>query len=146
MLIRTPILALALLTGFTAEPSFDRVPRVRRLADAVQPAQAEAQLGAVFTCYRRAHDDTGLGEGSIVSLCRGAPNTGPVDCYIRAHQQTSLADEDAIALCRCTTSAAPVDCFQYGRQTTALDTEQILRLCAPVERFQLDETCTLRCR
>lgn len=112
------------------------------MADAVVPVQAEVPLGAVFSCYRRAYDDTRLDAGSIAGLCQGAVGAGPVDCYLRAHQQTFLSDEDAIALCRCTTSVAPADCFLYGRQTTPLGTEQILPLCAPVERFRLDETCT----
>ncbi|MFT3766474.1 MAG: hypothetical protein QM820_13315 [Minicystis sp.] len=142
MLIWTPMFVLTLLNGLAAEPSFSGVPRVRRIADALPAVPAQAPLEAVFSCYRRAHDDTRLDGRSIAALCQGAADAGPADCYIRAHRQTFLADEDAIALCRCAASIAPVDCFQTGRGSTTLDTDRILPLCAPVERFQLDETCT----
>lgn len=139
MLLATPMFALALLAGLAARPRDVAAP------PAVEPVQAivqsQAPLGATFACYQRAHDRTRLDEGSIVELCRGAADAGPVDCFLAARDRTRLANDEAMALCRCATSTEPVMCFDYGRQSTTLDRGRVLSLCAPEERFELDAAC-----
>jgi hypothetical protein len=149
MSIRSPLYALALLTGILALPGLfgaGRTSAQAQPAATVQPAQAEITperppLEAVFACYRRAHDDTRLDGSAIADLCDGSAGAGPVDCYVAAHGRTGLSDADAIALCRCASSNEPVACFEYGRRTTTLDDGRILSLCAPAERFDLDQAC-----